>query len=214
MLNTKESGFVLSHSPPVATASRQGWVIVASLFLFMAINFADKAVLGLVAVPLMRDMQLTHAQFGMVGSAFFLLFALSGVGIGLVADRVNMKWLLAGLALVWAVAQLPLAWPTSLAVLVACRILLGAGEGPASPLALHVVYTWFEDHERSLPTTIVQQGATAGVIIAGPLLTYISQRWHWHATFLTLGAVGAAWTVLWLCVGKTGQRSRSVPSLA
>jgi MFS transporter, ACS family, D-galactonate transporter len=204
MLNTKESGFVLSHSPPVATASRQRWVIVASLFLFMAINFADKAVLGLVAVPLMRDMQLTHAQFGMVGSAFFLLFALSGVGIGLVADRVNMKWLLAGLALVWAVAQLPLAWPTSLAVLVACRILLGAGEGPASPLALHVVYTWFEDHERSLPTTIVQQGATTGIILAGPVLTFIAERWYWHAAFLTLGVVGVLWTILWLCVGKSG----------
>ncbi len=97
--------------------------------------------LGLVALPLMRDMSLTHSQFGVVGSAFFLLFALSGIGVGLFADRLNMKWLLAGLALTWAVAQLPLAWPTSFAVLLACRILLGAGEGPASPLALHVVYT-------------------------------------------------------------------------
>ncbi|MFM0740706.1 MFS transporter [Paraburkholderia xenovorans] len=182
------------------------WVVVASLFLFMLINFADKAVLGLVAVPLMHDMQLTHGQFGLVGSAFFLLFSISGIAVGLMADRVNMKWLLAALALIWAVAQLPLAWPTSFAVLVLCRVLLGAGEGPASPLALHVVYTWFDDRERNLPTAIVQQGATAGVIIAGPLLTYISQRWHWHATFLTLGAVGIGWTVLWLCVGRTGNR--------
>jgi MFS family permease len=182
-------------------------VVVASLFLFMLINFADKAVLGLVAVPLMRDMQLTHAQFGMVGSAFFVLFSISGIAVGLIADRVNMKWLLAALALIWAVAQLPLAWPTSFAMLLLCRVLLGAGEGPASPLALHVVYTWFDDRERNLPTLIVQQGASAGVIIAGPLLTYISQRWHWHATFLTLGAVGVAWTILWLCVGKTGKQN-------
>ena len=134
MFEAKDSGFVLDRPAPVATASRRRWVIVASLFLFMAINFADKAVLGLVALPLMRDMQLTNAQFGIVGSAFFLLFALSGIGVGLVADRLNVKWLMAGLALVWAVAQLPLAWPTSFAVLLACRILLGAGEGPASPL--------------------------------------------------------------------------------
>jgi ACS family D-galactonate transporter-like MFS transporter len=199
---------------PLERSRTRRWVIVASLFLFMLINFADKAVLGLVAIPMMHDMQLTHAQFGLVGSAFFVLFSLSGIAVGLIADRVSMKWLLAALALTWACAQLPLAWPSSFAVLLLCRILLGAGEGPASPLALHVVYTWFDDRERNLPTTIVQQGATAGVIVAGPVLTYISQRWHWHATFLTLGVVGAAWTVLWLCVGKTGHRSRSMSSLA
>lgn len=200
-----------SAHPPHARETAQGrrWVIVASLFLFMLINFADKAVLGLVAIPLMHDMQLTHGQFGFVGSAFFMLFSISGIAVGLIADRVNMKWLLAALALIWAVAQLPLAWPTSFAVLLLCRVLLGAGEGPASPLALHVVYTWFDDRERNLPTAIVQQGATAGVIIAGPLLTYISQRWHWHATFLTLGAVGIGWTVLWLCLGKTGNRQHN-----
>lgn len=81
--------------------------------------------------------------------------------------------------------------------------------------ALHVVYSWFDDRERSLPTVIVQQGATAGVIIAGPALTYISQRWHWHATFLTLGAVGIGWTILWLCLGKTGNRQHNAsPALA
>ena len=211
MFEAKDSGFVLDRSAPVATTSRRRWVIVATLFLFMAINFADKAVLGLVALPLMHDMQLTHAQFGIVGSAFFLLFALSGISVGLVADRLNVKWLLAGLALVWAVAQLPLAWPTSFAVLLACRILLGAGEGPASPLALHVVYTWFEDHERSLPTTIVQQGATTGIILAGPVLTFIAQRWYWHAAFLSLGVVGVMWTLLWLSVGKSGDAHRRQP---
>jgi ACS family D-galactonate transporter-like MFS transporter len=80
-------------TPPVSTvplerSRSRRWVIVASLFLFMLINFADKAVLGLVAVPMMHDMQLTHAQFGLVGSAFFVLFSLSGIAVGLFADRV------------------------------------------------------------------------------------------------------------------------------
>ena len=32
----------------------RAWLIAAMLFLFMLINFADKAVLGLSAVPIMR----------------------------------------------------------------------------------------------------------------------------------------------------------------
>ncbi|MEN2474468.1 MFS transporter [Burkholderia sp. GS2Y] len=199
----------LTATAPAAAHSRASgrrWAVVAALFLFMAINFADKAVLGLVAVPVMHDMQLTPAQFGLVGSAFFLLFSVSGIATGLVADRCNPKWLLAGLALVWAVAQLPLGWPTTFAVLLFCRILLGAGEGPASPLALHVVYTWFDDRERNLPTTIVQQGAMGGVIVSGPLLTFLAERWNWHAPFVLLGFASLAWLVLWLCVGGSGRR--------
>ncbi|WP_322057718.1 MFS transporter [Paraburkholderia sp. J63] len=210
MLETDHSTLAAA-TPLVETRSRRGrrWIVVGALFLFMAINFADKAVLGLVAVPLMHDMQLSPASFGLVGSAFFLLFSLSGVATGLVADRCNLKWLMAALALTWALAQLPLGWPITFAVLLFCRILLGAGEGPASPLALHVVYSWFDDHERNLPTTLVQQGATAGVIASGPLLTYFAQHWNWHAPFLALGIAGLAWMVLWLCVGGTGPHQRA-----
>ena len=36
--------------------SPRGWLIVAMLFSFMVINFADKAVLGLSALPIMREL--------------------------------------------------------------------------------------------------------------------------------------------------------------
>lgn len=179
---------------------RNGWWVTAALFLFMAVNFADKAVIGLVAVPMMHDMALSPAQLGVVGSSFFVLFALSGIAVGLIANRVNTTWLLAGLAFVWAIAQFPMMWPVSFGLLIACRVVLGAGEGPALPLALHVAYTCFEDRKRSVPTVIVQMGATAGIVLAGPVLTYIEQRWHWRATFFALGVAGLAWIVLWVAI--------------
>ena len=40
------------------------WGMTALLFLFMLINFADKVVVGLAAVPLTRDLGLTPEQFG------------------------------------------------------------------------------------------------------------------------------------------------------
>lgn len=186
---------------------RAGWVTVVALFLFMAINFADKAVIGLLAVPIMHDMNLSAAQFGLVGSAFFLLFAVSALGFGLIANRLDMTWLIAGLALVWVLAQIPMIWPASLATLLVCRIALGAGEGPALPLAMHVTYECFDDRQRSLPTAIVQLGATAGLVLAGPGLTWLSARWHWRAAFLALALCGLAWVALWLLI-------RTMPAVA
>ena len=34
------------------------WAIVALLFLFMMINFADKAIIGLAGVPIMTELEL------------------------------------------------------------------------------------------------------------------------------------------------------------
>ena len=55
------------------------WGITALLFFFMLINFADKVVVGLAAQPIMADLKLSPEQFGLLGSSFFFLFAISGV---------------------------------------------------------------------------------------------------------------------------------------
>ncbi|MEX3979011.1 MFS transporter [Paraburkholderia sp. EG287A] len=185
--------------------STRAWLIVAMLFLFMVINFADKAVFGLAAVPMMHDLNLSPREFGLVGSSFFLLFSLSGIGFGFVANRVQSKWLLALLAVVWSAVQFPLVTASvTLPILIASRVLLGAGEGPAFPLAQHACYKWFDNAHRNVPNTIVQQGASAGLMLAGPILSYLIVRYDWHMAFFALGIVGLVWTALWLVIGRDG----------
>ena len=64
------------------------------LTLFILVNFADKIVLGLVAVPMMEELKLTPTEFGFIGSSFFWLFAISGIVGGVLADRLSTKWML------------------------------------------------------------------------------------------------------------------------
>ena len=88
---------------------RRGWLIVAMLFCFMLINFADKAVLGLSAVSIMRDLGLDHTEFGLIGTSFFAFFSLSAVLVGFLVNRVSTKWVLFAMALSCALFQLPMA---------------------------------------------------------------------------------------------------------
>src|SRR5580698_4921021 len=108
--------------------SPRGWLIVFLLSCFMLINFADKAVLGLAAVPIMRELGLDHTQFGLIGTSFFAFFSLSAVLVGFLANRVPTRWVLFGMALSWALVQLPMVLPVGLAGLAANRLLLGLGE--------------------------------------------------------------------------------------
>ncbi|MBB5406325.1 MFS family permease [Paraburkholderia sp. HC6.4b] len=184
--------------------------VVGLLFMYIFINFADKAVLGIVAVPMMRELHLTPAQFGMVGSSFFLLYSVSGIGFGFLADRLKTKTLLTLLALIWALSQFPIAWWPSVTVLIACRVLLGVGEGPAFPLAVHAAYKWFPDKRRNVITAVLAQGGPTGFVVAAPILTLITVNFGWRTAFVVLGAAGLVWPILWFFIGAEGQHDKSV----
>jgi MFS family permease len=189
----------------VAKTPRKAWTIVALLFGFMMINFADKVIVGLAGVPIMTDLQLTPKQFGLVGSSFFLLFSISAVVMGFLVNRIHSKLALLAMGLVWALVQFPMLGTIGLEALIACRIVLGAGEGPAYPVALHATYKWFPDNRRTLPSAIISQGASIGVIIVVPLLTWIITKYSWHYAFGTLGVAGLVWVVIWAIWGEEGQ---------
>jgi MFS transporter, ACS family, D-galactonate transporter len=107
------------------TEQRRAWLIVGLLFLFMMLNFSDKAIVGLAGVPMMKELGLTPRQFGLVGSSFFFLFSISAVIGGFVANRVQTRWLLLAMAVIWAATQLPMVGSIGLATVVACRVTLG-----------------------------------------------------------------------------------------
>src|SRR6266404_7187212 len=180
------------------------WGMTALLFLFMLVNFADKVVVGLAGPAIRKELALSPEQFGLIGSSFFFLFAISAVLVGFVTNRVQTRRTLLVMAIIWSLVQFPMVGTVSIEVLIACRIILGAGEGPAGPVATHAVYKWFPDSLRGLPTAIIAQGSALGVIIAVPALNWVIVHYSWHWAFGVLGIVGLAWAVLWLIFGREG----------
>lgn len=191
--------------------NRRAWLVTALLVVFQIINFADKAVLGLVADPAIRELGLTAGEFGMIGSSFFFLFAISAVVVGFVAARVPTKWLLLSMGVAWAVIQFPMLAGGGAAVLLVTRIMLGAAEGPATPITLQHVHGWFAPAERGLPSSLVAAGSTLGPIIAAPVLAWIIAHpelgWRWAFGFL--GVLGLVWSLAWLLVGRDGPFSHT-----
>lgn len=180
------------------------WTITFLLFLFMVVNFADKIVVSLAGVPIMTELKLSPEQFGLLGSSFFFLFSISAIVVGFIVNKVPTRWVLLALAVIWALAQFPMVGTVSFTTLLICRIVLGAGEGPAFSVAAHAIYKWFPDEKRTLPTAILSQGSAFGVILAVPALNWIIVNHSWHYAFGALGIVGLIWVCAWLALGKEG----------
>jgi MFS family permease len=197
---------------PKGVIPKGAWTITFLLFLFMLVNFADKIVVGLAGVPIMTELDLAPDQFGLLGSSFFFLFSISAVAIGFLVNRVETRWVLLALALVWALAQFPMVGNVGFTTLLVCRIILGAGEGPAAAVATHAIYKWFPDEKRGLPTAILSQGSAFGVVIAVPALNFIIVGYGWHYAFGALGLVGLLWALAWLMLGREGPLAEIEPS--
>ncbi|WP_298283589.1 MFS transporter [Novosphingobium sp.] len=178
------------------------------LFLAQVINYFDKGVIGLAAVPIMRELGLTSEQYGLVASAFFSLYAVSGVLVGFfVAHRVSGKLLLTVMVIIWSLSALPIVIFSSLGVLIAARVVLGIGEGPANATSMSICHEWFSPERRNMPSALLTLGASVGSLAAGPILTHFIVSYGWRAAFLFCSALGAAWLVAWLVWGENGPYS-------
>ncbi|MER6912713.1 MFS transporter [Streptomyces sp. NPDC000594] len=187
-----------------APVRRRAWTVLALLVCLMLVNYADKVVVGLAGVGMKEELGLTDAEFGVIQSSFFWLFAVGSVLGGWLGGKVRARWLLAIIASLWALSLAPMAAQVGFTTIVACRVLLGFAEGPTTALAMQVAHSWFPAHQRAVPSSIVVAGAGIGPLIAAPALTWVILTHSWHAAFGVLAICGAVVTVAWLIGGDSG----------
>lgn len=187
-------------------------LLTAFLVVFVAINFADKAIFGLSAAQIMGELRLTNGQFGAIGGSFFALFSIAAFVVGGLGDRRRATPLLAVLSLVWSAAQVLAILSTNAAALVVSRVLLGAGEGPAFPLALHVSFGFIPERARAQATGFLLAGAPLGTSLAALLLTPVLVHFGWRSAYATLALLSLVWGVAWIAVAPKGQVEQNAPA--
>lgn len=200
-------GVVPTQLPPVEYSKRRAWAVSIMLVLLALVNWADKAVLGLVAVPLMEDLSISPEQYGVLASAIYFLFSASAIAGGFLANRIATRWLLVGIVIIWSLTQFSIWLAPTFAIVLISRIVLGLGEGPSAGLSFHAAAKWFKDDERNLPTALQNVGSFGGIAVAAPLVTLIAMKFNWHWAFFAVGCAGVIWLILWLFVGKEGPYS-------
>jgi ACS family hexuronate transporter-like MFS transporter len=193
--------------------------LVFFLSVLGAINFADRAVIGLAGPAIIAEMHLSASQWGLVGSSFFLLFSLSSVIVPAWSDWVGTRKILAGLAVVWSLVQLVTLVITSFIPLLVSRIILGAGEGPYYGISTSTASKQTVPAQRGFVFALITLGPALGPALISPLLALMLVVFSWRATFALLGAVGIVWAIAFLlsrlktsAIGLPLQRSSLQPS--
>src|SRR5439155_3644750 len=141
--NLPSPGAPASPAALVLNENRR-WLIVGLLFLASLINCFDRATVSFALPFISKDFNLGPNEKGTLLSAFFWSYALMQIPMGLLADRVNLRWLYAGAFVLWSLAQGLTGFTSSLAMLIFFRVLLGLGEAIYLPVGTRVFSLFFK----------------------------------------------------------------------
>lgn len=186
------------------TAARAGWprryVVVALTFLGVLIAYTDRVNISVAAVAMKEHFGWSQTEKGFVLAAFFVGYLLSMFAAGLLANHLGGKRLVGYSVLAWSFFTLltPTAATFSMAVLIATRIGMGAGEAGMYPAAYELFGRWVPSSERARAMAFLTSGGPVGTLIGLMGSGWLVQRYGWAMPFYVFGIVGILWLMAWV----------------
>lgn len=174
------------------------WWVCIFLFLATLLNYLDRQTISVLSIPIQEEMELTETQLGWLLSAFFWSYGLFHLVVGLVLDRVSVKYAFAFAVLGWSIAGTAAGFATGFWSLFVLRGLLGMFEAANWPAALRITSRIFPPEQRSLANGIFQSATSVAAVIAPPILIFLTEFYNWRFGFITVGLAGIVWVVGWL----------------
>lgn len=177
------------------------WWICGLLLLASTINYMDRQTLSNTSERITREFHLSEAGYGSLELAFGLAFAVGASFFGVVADRVNVKWLYPIVLLLWSTMGFATGLVYGYTALLTCRMLLGFFEAGHWPCALKTTQRLLPSSKRTLGNSVLQSGTAIGAMVTPLIIKSLvvdDRPGSWRPAFQIVGAIGVVWAVLWL----------------
>lgn len=190
--------------------SKARFTVLALISVGTLINYLDRAVLGVAAPAMTRELGLDAVVMGIVFSAFSWTYAAAQIPGGAFLDRVGTRIAYFWSVAAWSVFTLLQGFTSGLASLLTYRLGLGVAEAPCFPANSRVLSTWFPQHERARATGAYSIGQYFGLAFLSPVLFLIVDKLGWRALFIIAGIAGLTFALVWLRVYREPQDSKTV----
>lgn len=173
------------------------WVVVALLWVVALLNYMDRQMLSTMQVSMKADIhELNQAEaFGALMAIFLWVYGLVSPFAGMIADRLDRKWLVVGSLFVWSSVTLAMGYATSFDQLYYLRGLMGISEALYIPSALSLLADWHEGKSRSMAIGIHMTGIYMGQAIGG-FGAVVAAMLTWKAAFHWFGIIGIVYAIV------------------
>ena len=173
------------------------WILVGLLWGVDLLYYMDRQMLSTMKDAMQIDItELQSAtNFGRLMAIFLWIYGFMSPVAGLIADRLNRKWLIVGSLFVWSAVTFSMGYATTFNQIYGLRALMGISEALYIPAGLSLIADWHQEKSRSLATGIHMTGLYTGQAIGGFGAT-IAASSSWHTTFHWFGIIGIAYAAI------------------
>lgn len=168
--------------------NKSGWQYYHTVWMIIllgwVVNYMVRTALSPVLLTIREEFEISHAQAGVLMTAFFYAYWAMQFPAGYLGDRFGRKKILTIGTLVWALASLFTGFVNSFAMLFALRFVTGLGEGTYfgndRPIIAH--YTPKEKAALGLGLSFggLGLGMALGVFLSGVIASVL----NWRAVFI------------------------------
>ena len=173
------------------------WVVVALLWGVALLNYMDRQMLSTMRPSMQMDIDelQSAATFGYLMAIFLWIYALMSPLAGIIADRVNRKWLIVFSLFVWSVVTCGMGFATTFNQLYWLGAVVGVSEAFYIPAGLSLIADYHTSSTRSLAVAVHMTGLYTGQALGGFGAT-IASTFSWHSAFQWFGLIGIAYALI------------------
>ena len=198
----------------MTSKNRYPWILVGLLWVVALLNYLDRQMLATMKPSMQIDIQELQSatNFGYLMAVFLWIYGLVSPFAGVVADRVNRKWLITISLFIWSGVTMAMGYAKTFDQLYWLRALMGVSEALYIPAGLALIAEHHTDKTRSLAVGIHMTGLYLGQALGGFGAT-IAARFSWNQTFWIFGLIGMVYSLVLIVFLKEDKRPAvSVPA--
>ena len=178
----------------------RAWSVVGLLFPVAMLNYLDRQMLATMGLSISADFaELQGASgaenFGRLMSIFLWIYAFCSPLSGLIADRVNRKWLIVFSLGVWSAVTLAMGQVHDYQTLYWLRAVMGMSEAFYIPAGLSLIADYHRGATRSLAIGIHMSAIYLGQALGG-VGGWIAQDISWRVAFGSCGIIGVGYAIV------------------
>jgi len=173
------------------------WLVVGLLWVVATLNYLDRQMLSTMKPSMMKDIaELAKAEnFGRLMAVFLWIYAFMSPVSGIIADRLNRKWMIVGSLFVWSGVTMAMGYATTFNQLYVLRAIMGVSEAFYMPAGLALIADYHQGKTRSIAIGIHLSGVYLGQAFGGFGAT-IASAFSWQWTFHSFGFLGVAYSLV------------------
>lgn len=172
-------------------------MVVGLLWVVALLNYMDRQMLSTMRDAMAIDISDLESKvmFGKVMSAFMWIYGFMSPVSGIVADRINRKWLIVVSLSVWSTVTLLMGYASTYDEIYWLRALMGVSEALYIPAALSLIADYFTGKQLSLAICIHMTGLYMGQAIGG-FGAFVAEHLSWQSTFHWFGIIGIVYALV------------------